>query len=290
MKLVLDKKMPSVLSKMSNEYTDDPLLYVHEMYGVDIVNNFKLSSYAVNYRLLLKKTMEHVIPNVEDELVKCDYNPDELVDWLDTSKEILTRQYEQSMEKIEKRRRKIEGHVITQKQIEKFDIETVVNLNDDVLRNIFTYLPHEVQASVHMLKWDEYSHKLNKNTCADSLREVCTYIASKYYDKERRRMLRSRTIPGSTVQDVASKRALIKRLWIRDMITLDAHPWNRMTLKSTTKKARLFDIGELITFLINAYVKDKHGLGYCVNRMHTMGLKLINVVRYLSEYKIIRKP
>jgi len=280
--------MPTVLSKMSNEYAYDPILHVHEMYGVDIVNNFKLSSYAVNYRLLLRKTMEHVIPNMEDEIVKCDYNPEELEDWLDTSKEILTRQYEQSMEKIEKQRRKIEGHVITQKQIEKFDIETVIHLSDDIRRTIFAYLPHEVQASVYMLNWDEYSRKLNKNTSADSLREVCTYIASNYYDKERRRMLR-RTKIGSTVQDVATKRALIKRLWIRETITLDAHPWNRMTLKSTTKKARLFDIGELITFLLNAYVKDKHGLGYCVNRMHTMGLKLINAVRYLSDYKLLKK-
>lgn len=275
--------MPTIMSKIAEE-SNDPLLHLHNNYGVPINYLWELCGNSNNYKSLIKHTTEHTIPNIDDEIDVDYYSSDELGDWLSTSEEVIKENYIMAMNKIKNERGKLAGYKQRENQEKEFKLEKMDELCDDVQRHIFEYLPYDVQAGVYMENWSTMKSKLNKITTARSLQRICKKIEKNYYERPRRRGI-NHHIKKFTQERRARELRYVSRLWARPINTEEEQicvDFRNLTLKSATKKARLCDLESLIYLLINANGSRKEGLYKSAEKMHYIGFKLVNVVRLLT--------
>lgn len=275
--------MPTIMSKIAKE-SNDPLLHLHENYGVSIHYLWELCGKSDNYRSLIKNTLEHTMPNIDDEIDIEYYNSDELSDWINTSEEVIKYNYMAAMKKIQTERKKLEEYNRREKQKKEFDLEKVKDLCDDVQRHIFGYLPYDLQAGVHMHNWSIIKKRLNYITTTESLHFICKHIEKNYYERPRRRAINNHVKkfePGRKSREMRQ----IYRLWERSTNPTEAQicvDFRNLTLKSVTKKSRLYDLECLIRLLINAGASRKGGLYNSAKKMHYIGFKLVKLLRYYT--------
>ena len=274
--------MPTIMSKIAEE-SNDPLLHLHENYGVSIHYLWELCGNSDSYRSLIKNTLEHTMPNIDDEIDVDYYSSEELDDWINTSEEVIKYNYMAAMKKIQTERKKLEEYNRREKQKKEFDLEKVKDLCNDMQRHIFEYLPYDVQAGVYMHNWSSIKRRLNYITTSESLHSICKKIEKNYYERPRRRAINNHVKKFEPGHKTRAMRQ-IYRLWERDTNPMETQicvDFRNLTLKSVTKKARMHDLECLIRLLINAGASRKGGLYNSAEKMHYTGLKLVNLVRYL---------
>ena len=276
--------MPTIMSKIAEE-SNDPLLHLHNNYGVPIHYLCEMCGNSNNYQSLLKNTTEHTIPNIDDELDADYYNLGELDDWVSTSEEVVRESYLAAMKKLKAERKTLEAYKKCEKQNNEFKLEKMNELCEDVQRHIFEYLPYDLQAGVYMENWQIMKKKLNNITTARCLRGVCKNIEKNYYERPRRRGINHHSRKFEQDRRTRELRH-ISRLWARPITAPDSQilvDFRNLTLKSATKKGRLYDVECLINLLINANGSRKEGLYNSAKKMHYLGFKLVNVIRYLTS-------